>query len=375
MLFSITACSKKDKIAEYSVGLDENGYYLNLDKYNFDVPDFNDATVSIDDVIKFSMETLKDNGYDIENEEEYLNAYIVSYLETLNVNNKEVVEDTDIVTISFSFYDSDGNLMQDYVQDNMTIGAKKENGDPIEESVIGHKVGDKYEIEYKFEDDDKYNPGKTANVKIEVKAISYSDPIAAGLVEENIEEIQKEFPDVTDAKSLREAIRPYVAQYNLTAYIETLLLSVSIKVPDEYTNYEFQRFLNRINQLGYTYEQYLKESEMTDLEVKNTCSRAAAENVISMLIFKNEGIEITQEVMDEKYGTDEEDYDYYVSMQGEPYMKLRIIRATALDIIASQVKLVDVDGNPVNLDPQEELLPTEIQPIESDTQQKEVSEK
>lgn len=375
MLFSITACSKKDKIAEYSVGLDENGYYLNLDKYNFDVPDFNDATVSIDDVIKFSMETLKDNGYDIESEEEYLNAYIVSYLETLNVNNKEVVEDTDIVTISFSFYDSDGNLMQDYVQDNMTIGAKKENGDPIEESVIGHKVGDKYEVEYKFEDNDTHNPGKTANVKIEVKAISYSDPIAAGLVEKNIEEIQKEFPNVTDAKSLREAIRPYVAQYNLTAYIETLLLSVSIKVPDEYTDYEFQRFLNRINQLGYTYEQYLKESEMTDLEVKNTCSRAAAENVISMLIFKNEGIEITQEIMDEKYGTDEEDYAYYVSMQGEPYMKLRIIRATALDIIASQVKLVDVDGNPVNLDPQEELLPTETQPIESDTQQKEVTEK
>ena len=335
--------------AEYSVGLDENGYYLNLDKYNFDIPDFKGMEISVDNVINFAIEKLKAEKYEIENETDFIDSYIVTYLQSIDVNKKDIAEETDIVTVSLNFYDENGEIMKDYTQDKMSIQIDQD-GDSIVKSLIGHKVGDEYEVDYVFPDDDENIPGKKAKVKVKVLVIAYEDPIANGVFDKNIDKVKKDYPEVTDLNSFRKILRPIIAKENLNAYLEVLILNSDINVPDEFVNYEYQRLLKRLSQIGYDYKEYLTQSKLTDSEVKETCKKAAVENVISMLIFKDSKYEITEDKLQEAYGS-EEDISYYESYQGKPYMKLRIIRATALDIIADQVKLVD--GNKIISTPDE----------------------
>ena len=342
---------------EYSVGLDENGYYVNLDKYNFDVPNFKDMEISIDNIIDFSIKKLKESKYEIESETDFIDSYIVSYLESIDVNKKDVAEETDIVTVSLEFRDLEGNVMSDYTQDKMSIQIDNE-GDSIVKSLIGRKVGDEYEVDYTFPEDDENIPGKKAKVKVKVLVIAYADPIASGVFDKNIDRVKEDYPEVIDLDSFRKILRPDIARDNLTAYLENLILNANIDVPDEFINYEYQRLLKRLNQIGYNYQEYLEQSNLTDAEVKETCKEVAAENIISMLVFKDGGYEITDEKFKEVYGS-EEDINTYESYQGIPYMKLRIIRATAMDIISSQVKLVD--GNKViSLNSSQKATPDEV---------------
>jgi ABC-type enterochelin transport system ATPase subunit len=111
----------------------------------------------------------------------------------------------------------------------------------------------------------------------------------------------------------------------------------SIEVPAKYVDYEFIRLKYRLKQIGYTYKEYLSTSQMTDKDVREYCAIVARENYIAMLVCQNLDYEITNEDLKAYYG---DNLDYVVSVQGEPYLRLNLMRDLAIYAISDQVTVV-----------------------------------
>ena len=191
LIFSLAGCKKEEQEKiQYSVGLDENGYYIGLDEKNLPTPDFTSVNISMENVLKHAMLALQESGYAVNDIDTLLDSYIVSYLEYLEVNTKDVIEDTDVVYLSIAFY-KDGAIMEDYTSESMMLAADKD-GDVIVSGIIGLHPNDEFDIQYTFDDDDEYHPGETVQAKGKILTVKYFDPIESGLIAANIEKIQEE---------------------------------------------------------------------------------------------------------------------------------------------------------------------------------------
>lgn len=338
---SIIGCSKnkeeEEALKDYSYGIEETGYYKNLSKHKQELPDFKSISITYDEVLTWGMKQMNESeGAEFKTIDEYVYRYGKELLSEIGLADKEKAEVGDIVNAKLEFF-IDEKQLEDYTStQNYEVD---ENGDSIVKSFIGKTVeAGEYEVEYTFtEEDDKY-AGKTANVKVTINSIAMPDPISAKVVEQNLEKIQEMLPTVTDTESFLNEIRPKLAESTLDMYLEDYLRSMDFEVPEEYSKYELGRFKYRLTQIGYTYKEYLKESNVSDDEIQMYCKMVARENYLAMLICKNAEIEITEEDIDTYYSESRENME---SVQGLPYMKMNMIRSAAINQLIKDIKLVE----------------------------------
>lgn len=350
VLFSLTGCSQTNDVNEkipYSIGLTDDGFYENIEKYEIEIPDFTLVQIQADDILKNAIHMLaisseSDSEITVD---DYIIMYGNSFLKNIGLGTKTEAEEGDLVYVNLSFFGNDGTEWEDYKTENNSYLASAE-GDSITSSFIGHQINDIYEVQYTFPEDASDHPNEVATVKVTINSIEYSDPLNAGVLEENLEAINLYFSNVTDIESYKKALKPYLVEYHLGDYLENYITSLNMDVPEEFVDIECQRLKSRLQSLGYNYSDYEKDSKLTPEEIRDTCRQAARENMLAMKYCKNLNISLTKDDMYAQYG--ESNYDYYVNLQGEPYMKLRIMRQTFLDAVAKQVSVLD--GNvPVDL--------------------------
>lgn len=332
--------SKNERYDDYSYGLDRNGLYIDLDNHICELPDFTTWDFTCDELLEWGANSAKEAGDEnIHSVDDYVKKYANEQLAALGLADKEIVEEGDIVAATLNFYIDDKKL-DDYTSTNNYKAAVE--GDSIITSFIGHKTGDKYDVEYTFPEDDKEYPAKTAKVEILVESVVMDNPIDNEVVENNIDTIAKYFKDVVDADSFMEFLRPEIAKSIIMAFIEEKLQTLEgVEVPEEFVEYELYRLKSRLSQIGYTYKHYLDSMEMTDEEAREYCAMVAKENYITMLVMKKMDLSVTEEALTENYG---ESLEYMVEMQGKPYLKLDVMRDWVVTAVSN---CVSIDGERV----------------------------
>jgi hypothetical protein len=344
IVFIAIWCTQKKQTKDvvydnYSYGLDENGYYINLSNYPLTLQDFSNLTLTYDEVLNWGLDYMQSStDVDVETVDDYVYLYAKEFLSFINLANKDIAEDGDIVSASLEFY-IDGKLLDGYVSTNSY--AVSCDGDSIISSFIGHKANDSYEVEYTFPDNDAEYPSKTATVKVVINAVIMSDPIEAGVIEDNLDKLKEYFDgeEVYDRDSFFKSLRIKLAESTLEMFIEDYIQKMeNIDVPSEFVEYELYRLKFRLQQLGYDYEEYLSATSMTHEDVVDSCEIAAKENYISMIICDQMEDKFDDQEILEYYG---DTYDDIAAIQGEPYMKLKLIRLKAISEIAKKVNFVD----------------------------------
>lgn len=336
--------NKEEKIENYSYGLNDDGFYINLDKYPHELPDFKKLSFTCEEVLKWGVTYIQssDQKTEVKTIDDYVYLYGNELLILLDLAGKESVEEKDIVSASLEFYVDDKKLDQ---YDSTYQYEASKDGDSIVSSFIGHKAKDEYEVKYTFPKDDKEYANKEATVKVKINSITMPDPIKSGVVEKNLDKIKEHVEGVTNVETFLHALKPKLAISTLELFVSDYISNnIKLDVPEEYVEYEVHRLKYRLQQIGYTYEEYLDSVSMTDQEARDYCAMLATENYLSMLVAKKYNLSVTNKMMKDYYGNN---LAYVAEVQGEPYMKLNILRDLSLYEIADLV-ILTFDGEVVD---------------------------
>lgn len=349
MLLACVGCSNTGTDSEtyddYSIGLDQNGFYENLDDNSKEIS-LSGVSLKTNDILAWGN---KQNNVDAnakQSLDEYLEAYAKEVLVAVGAADKEIAETGDIVTLQLDFYLEGKQLNEFYGENTFQI---KEDSDSIVQSTVGHKVGDEYETKYTFDETDADYPSKTADVKIKVIQIIYENPLQDELITKHLDKIQETVEGVTDSKSLVSLLRPKLAEALLFDYLSDYIQNdESIKVPQEYVDYEVYRLKSRLSKVGYTYQDYLDASGTTDEDTYDQCEKFARENYTIMLYCKQNDLKTTDKLIDDYFG---ESKETAINVQGLAYMKLTVLREMAISQMMTEVTLLDDDGNKIEVKP------------------------
>lgn len=348
VVVSLCACNANTNTTEidipYSVGLRDDGYYENYEDLGLKTYAY-DLVVKENDVLDFAMKVAQYNLADLElTVDDYLEMYANDLLSAMGLDEKEVAEKTDTVVASLVFADGEEE-MTEYGAESQQFVISDDN-DSIVDSFIGHKAGDEYTVDYTFDETADDYANKTVQVNITIEGVYYADALNSGIVEKNLDAINEVVgTEVTDIATFTTALKPYLVGYHLEDYIKDYLSKTDIAVPDEWTNIELERLKSRLQSLDITYEQYKTASEMTDDEIREICEQAARENMIALAVYSEMFEPLTEEQLEEEYT----EYDYHVLMQGEPYMKLKLMRTMAYEKLATMTTVVDNDNNTIDM--------------------------
>ena len=349
LILSLCACKKNSTqpasdATIYSVGLQENGYYIDYDNTAHQYT--HNLEVKEQDLKDFITKLLQEDQQNTNlTYDHYVEMFVNNFLASSGWDKKDIVEKTDVVSASLQFVNSNGENMPEY--QNTARYIAQDNGDAIVSSFIGHKVGDQYSVEYTFPENDEHHPSETVTVNIAIIECSYADPINSGVVENHLQEINEILVGVEDVPTLKKALHPYILAYHLQDYIEDVLILQDTPVPSEWVEYERHRLNSRLNALGLTYEQYLSSAQLTEEDVTTMCERNARENMIALSVYSQKFDPITDEELVVAYG--EENLAYYESLQGRPYLKLRLMRTRAFFELAKTTNVIDAEGNVLDL--------------------------
>lgn len=349
MLLACVGCSNTGTDSktydDYSIGLDQNGFYENLDDNSKEIS-LSGVSLKTNDILAWGN---KQNNVDAnakQSLDEYLEAYAKEVLVAVGAADKEIAETGDIVTLQLDFYLEGKQLNEFYGENTFQI---KEDSDSIVQSTVGHKVGDEYETQYTFDETDADYPSKTADVKIKVIQIIYENPLQDELITKHLDKIQETVEGVTDSKSLVSLLRPKLAEALLFDYLSDYIQNdESIKVPQEYVDYEVYRLKSRLSKVGYTYQDYLDASGTTDEDTYAQCEKFARENYTIMLCCKQNDLKTTDKLIDDYFG---ESKETAINVQGLAYMKLTVLREMAISQMMTEVTLLDDDGNKIEVEP------------------------
>lgn len=326
------------QLDKYSIGLDNNGFYEDYDKYAVTEVNLQTLEVDVEDVLKY----ITSNGEDVEVTPEEIDAYVYEYannvVASLGLAARETVEDKYYVSCILEF-SIDGKVMEDMGHAEPKLYQANSTGDEIMKSLIGHKVDDEYEISYAFPAEDTTYGGKTATVKIKIEAINDNDPLSDGVIEKNAAALKEYFNNADTKENFLNEIRPLIAYTHLLDYFTYYFQTYEgVEAPQALVDHELYRFNCRLKSFGYTMTDYIEASNIKEEEIIDYCKMLVVENLLLMSIYKQAGeSDITTEDLKSIYG---EDYDYTVSMLGEPYMKLDVMREIALNHAAIEGKLM-----------------------------------
>ena len=244
----------------------------------------------------------------------------------------------------------------------MMVGANgKYKG--FEDQLIGHKAGDKFDIEVKFPEDydsDGELSNKVAKFAIKVKKVQEleekklddawvkENSTTAKTVDEYKAEIRKELED-SNEKERKSRIREEL-------YTELLKHVSWVKKPED----EIQAYVDEIKEstkqqveeMGMTMDDYFEQSGYTE-ETYEEEMQKEAENTLLMekaiaLIAKTEKLTLSDEEFKESLPDLAEEYGYedekqFVEDNGEEAIRNYLLEEKVLDVLAKTAKFVKAE--------------------------------
>ena len=187
----------------------------------------------------------------------------------------------------------------------------------FDDAIAGHSVGDVFETEHKFAEDDTTTSlaGQLVTLKITVKSITEKE--LPDLTDEFVQTISQKSETVEEyKKEMRELLEENNEEYALTELTESswekVLENTEVKkYPEDELEEEKQSFYDHYEKgaeaYGMEFEEFLESMDMTEDEFAEKVEEAAKsnvkENLVVALIAEKENIELS----DEEYEKAKED--------------------------------------------------------------------
>lgn len=269
-------------------------------------------------------------------------------------------KDGDILTIDFEGYIEEEKFEGGSAEDQeLTIGDDKFIPG-FEEQLIGKKKGDKVEVEVTFPEDyfEESVKGKEALFKVDVKDIK----------EKELPELDDEFAiDVSEFDTLdeyKESIREKLEKdakekekiEKENKVIEYIVESSEMDIPDamieNQVENELRQFEHTLSMQGLDINQYFELTNTTVEGFKEEVSPVAEKRIKADLVLevieKEEGIEVTDEEVDEELEKlalqyNQEDIEKFkkdMHMGDLQHIKMGIMRDKTIDLLVSSTKWV-----------------------------------
>ncbi|MFO7818929.1 MAG: trigger factor [Halanaerobacter sp.] len=250
--------------------------------------------------------------------------------------DRDVVEEGDFAIIDYEGYVDgetfEGGSAEDY---NLEIGS----GSFIpgfEEQLIGVEAGEETTVEVTFPEDYQSDDlaGQEAKFEVKVKDIKrkeipeLDDEFAKDLGFETLEELKDDVEEDLVQEEEEKAERDYENRL-----IESAVENAEVDIPEAMIEEEIDSMIQeqkmQMQQQGFEFDQYLEMTGMNEEELRNKFRGQAAErtksNLILEAIAEEEGIEVTDEEIDEKVeeiaegqgGQDPEQIKKFLQMQGQ----------------------------------------------------------
>ncbi|OXZ25116.1 trigger factor [Finegoldia magna] len=314
-------------------------------KPEFELGDYSNLSAEIDEY------KVTDSDVDLK-----INHELESNARVQEVEGREAKEN-DTVSINFKgFVDDkafDGGEAEDY---ELVLGSHTFIPG-FEEQIVGHNVGDEFDVNVKFPEDYHEDSLKGQDAKFECKINSIKEKVLPELDDEFVKDVS-EFDTLDEyKKDIKEHLekdneqRQLVEKQNKS--VEALIDATEITVPesmiDNEVNRQFQDFARRVQQMGLNTDQYFQITNTSEEDVKNELRANAELKVKGDLVLEKyiekEAIESTDEELDGQlkefakvYGQDDEEkfIEEFKNSPNVEFLKQDIKRKKALE------KLVEI---------------------------------
>ncbi len=342
----LTGCGTSKKAAEattesatvtvdYSVGLNDDGTLADADA---------EKLVTVAEYKKISLD---------ESDVEVTDDSVSSQIDTLLANfttTKEVkdraVKDGDTVNIDYTGTvdgeEFDGGSAEGY---DLEIGSGTFIDD-FEDQLIGKKPGDTVTVKVTFPDDYSTEDlqGKDAEFETVINYISEEE--TPELTDEFVKENSSSLDDATTVKELKQKVRDELEEQKMSSALWDYLLKESTfkDIPSELTDNVLDLVIDQMKyqaqSYGIEFDTYLTymglESEDAVREqYEEQCEQTVKQYLIADVIAEKEGIEVSEEDMQEFLGTD--DISSYQETYGTAYIKRAVLNSLVIDMLEDNV--------------------------------------
>ena len=268
------------------------------------VPNFKPAEYKGIEVDKIESKFDENRINEILENERYKNSRLVSV--------EREAKDKDVVNIDFDGYvdgkQFDGGKAEKF---DLTLGSKSFI-DNFEDQIIGHKVGDEFDVNVKFPDNYQAEHLKGKNATFKVKINEIKERVMPELNDEFISEISQ-FEKLDEYKDdLRKNLKEQadkVAEDQMTAKIvDKILDKTEIKLSPLSEDYAVENYIddfnNRLHRNGMDINTYLNYINKTYEDFEKECKDIAIKNMKRTILLeeigKIEKIEVTDDVIDKE---------------------------------------------------------------------------
>lgn len=256
-----------------------------------------------------------------------------------------------------------------YLDDEEFEGGKAEDYDLVigsntfiegfEDQIIGHKVGDKFEINVTFPEDyqAKEFQGKDAKFVVEINSITekqlpeLDDEFAKDISEfDTLEELKNNLKEklADDKKSFAES---QMQNQTVAALVEVSEVSAPKSMVDREIDFDLQNLDQRLQQMGLTLSQYIEMTKMDINAIRDQYREGAEARVKANLVIDEvaikEGIEVSDEEKEEElketaknYGVDdfEKFKEIFAKNVSDETLEENIKRRKAVELLVSKAK-------------------------------------
>ena len=229
----------------------------------------------------------------------------------------------------------------------------------FEDQIVGHKVGEKFDVNVTFPEDyqAKEFQGKDAKFEVEINSIT----------EKEIPEIDDEFAmDISEFETLEElknslkeeladSKKAFAENTRQNQAIEALVRASEVSAPESMVNseidIEMQNLDQRLQQMGIGLAQYIEMTQMDINQIRDQYRAQAEDRVKANLVIDEvalkEGFEVTEEEIEaeiteaaKQYGVDdvEKFKEIFKTNVSDDTVKENIKRRKAVELLVEKAK-------------------------------------
>ncbi len=321
---------------DYSQGLEDTGYMTDVTASDFvELPEYKGVEISEADAIP---------------DQATLDALMESILESYSTeeemtDTERLIEDTDVVNIDYSG-SIDGELFDGGSAEGYDLDLGNSTFiDGFAEQIVGHKLGEEFDITVTFPDPYEMNPdlaGKEAIFHIKVNSVK--TVTVPELTDDFVKENLKEQTGCETAEDLKEYIKTNKQESMIMNYMwEYLKENSTVKeIPQNLYDvcYDYQDFSADLQayQLNMTKEEMMELVSMSEDTLDEYTKSMAEEILIAQAVAEQENIQIDDAYLQETYG---DELDSYLETYGTGYVKRSAILNKVAKVMADHAVIVE----------------------------------
>ncbi|HFC98094.1 MAG TPA: trigger factor [Thermosulfurimonas dismutans] len=287
--------------------------------------------------------------------EQHLEALRYTFAELKKAPEEHAIEERDVAIIAFKAYEGDQPVPGHEAEALYVDVGTGEFDQRVEEALIGHRVGDRVEVEVEYPEDalNERLAGRRIRYEVIIREIYLRE--LSPLDDQFIQKMNLGFKSVEELRQrvrarLEEERKKKAEEKLRESILEKILEKVDFPVPERYVEFKLAQMIEGIAQdlesRGHTFESAGISVERLKQKLRPTAERQAREEFVLEKIAEQENITLSQEELEEKAeemarasgGRKEEAFRVIMT-----YMVPKLLAEKTLQFLVSNATLKETD--------------------------------